>query len=222
MQTEKKGFSKREKRLLLLLVVVALFAVMVMYIIVPLYNQLNDKTVMIGNLTMEKNRIETTIRYEDKARENRDAAYARYAEQQERFLNESLSNEVGRLLTSLCEDHALRPVSQKLSPARVFSTDGKVDESNDSVFLVISASMTVRGNYDSLKKMLGTVGETDYLRISRVSFDIPSTAQQEDAAGAGTGSAQGAQPGATQEERYDLDRLTVYFEVTMIKDNTQG
>ena len=199
MQADKKGLSKREKRLILLLAVVVLFAVTAMYVIVPLFNKLEDRIDEYNTLSLEKTRIESIIATELSTRAALDTAAAEHDELMANYLSESLLSEIGRMLTGLCEEHRLSPIDQRLSAPKPLVT-GDEGDSGATVnpgFLVVSATMTIRGSYDDLKSLLNTVDKTDYIRVSRVSF------------------------GRNNPETSGFDRITVYFEVIMLKDITE-
>jgi hypothetical protein len=185
MQAEKKNLNKREKVLLLLLVVVGLFAGVVLYVIVPFYNELLEKQSEYDALLLNKMQIELSLNAEDATREEHASAVERHREISARFLSESLSSDIGRMLNNLCADHDLRWVNQSISAPRDFD-DG-------SVFVIVSAAMTVRGTYIDLKRLLDTVDQIEYIRISSVSFNIGG----------------GAEP--------ELDTISLNFDVTMMK-----
>ena len=199
MQTEKKGLTKREKIMVLLLIIIGSLALMVAFVILPLYNQLNDKNDEYGALELEKSQIEVKLATETVARVNHTSLLMKLNRSSERFLNPSLSNEIGRMLTGLCETYGLQPVSQQLSAPKDFTTveikPGAEKTESDSVFLIVSAAMTVKGSYEDLKNLLDAVERIEYFRISRVSF-----------------SANAAVPEA------GFDRISLFFEVTMLKD----
>ena len=215
MQTEKKGLSKREKALLIIMLVFGSFALMVMFVVLPLYNQLNDKNTEYGYLETEKIQIDVKLAAEAVARDNYTNVYNTLKSNSERFLNPSLSNEIGRMLTSLCENHGLQPISQQLSAPKDFVPAGAAGSGNSpgnisgnssgnssgnnsgegSVFLIVSASMAVKGTYDELKSLLDAVEEIEYFRVTRVSFSRN-----------------------TADTELPMDRISLYFEVTMLKD----
>jgi len=167
---EKQGLSKREKMLLLVVGSVGLLAVMVQFVFLPMSNQLSAKRDTYDSLLMEKARIETSLATEANIRAKRDAALAAYHAISARFPYDSSSTVVGQLLTALCESHGLTPSDQKLSAPAVFSPDGVLRTAGDPAFTTVSVTMTVLGAYDDLKDVLDAVEQTDYLRISRVSF----------------------------------------------------
>jgi len=197
MHTEKKGLSKREKLMLLIMVVIGLFAIMVMFVIIPFYEQLSAKTKALSDLEFTKAQIDTTLASEHGIRENYNAVLQQHDMNSARFLNEALSNDIGRMLTVLCENHSLQPIDQKLSAPVdfVIKREGGEESAENSLFLIVSAVMTVRGEYDDLKSLLDTVEGIDYIRISRTSFSRN-----------------------TYNPESGLDRITVYFEVTMLKN----
>ena len=195
MQTDKKGLSKREKRLLMVMVVFGLFAVMVIYVIIPFYNELEDKSALYMDLEYEKIQIEMALAGEQRIANTHKDAFDEYNRASRRFLSESLSNEVGRMLTALCEDHELQPLSLNLSAPRIHTTGMEAVNDPDSVFLITSAIMTVRGEYDDIKGLLDTVGKSEYIKVGRLSFGWQTTG-----------------------EFTYLDVITINFEVTMLED----
>ena len=200
MQTDNKGLSKREKRLLMALLVVALTAGMVLYVILPLYSLLNDEEEEYSELSLERVQIDSSLAAEAYIRDIRDSMAVRHGVYSARYLNESLSNEIGRMLTALCESHRLQPIEQSLSAPRDFvierDDDEDVDEDEDkqTIFLVVSASMTVNGDYSNLLRLLDSIKSIDYIRVSRVTYTWSIDPERE------------------------RDRITINFEVTMIKD----
>jgi cell division protein FtsL len=219
MQTEKKGFSKREKRLMLLLVVFALFAVMVMYVIIPLYTRLGEAQIEYSELSNDRIILETRLNSEAAVQQLHDDAVEQSIMIGARFLSESLSYDIGRMLTRLCETHGLQPISQQLSAPREFIIEeigGYTGSDYDirryleyddrygyasedefgvrSAFLIVTANMSVSGEYDDLKHLLDTVEQTEYLRISQVSVRWDS--------GAGS----------------YIDRINIDFEVIMLRE----
>jgi len=196
MQTEHKRLSEREKRMLTIMAAVALLAVMVMFVFIPLNNRLNDRKTEYHTLALEKIKIEATLAGETGIRANHKAMIEKHGWIRANYLSESLNSEVGRILTGLCEAHGLQPVSQRLSdPAPfVINESGGSGNNENTSLLTVSATMTVRGEYDNLKSLLDYVRQTDYLRVSRLSFGSPR--------GSFT----------------VLDRITIGFEVTMLND----
>ena len=201
MQTEKKNLGKRERILLFLLILVALLAVMIMWVIIPLYDQLQEKQAEHSSLLLEKSRIDTILAAEDSIREERNNVVGRHDSGSARYLHESHSSEIGRMLTMLCQQHGLIPVDQKLEDPVDFvipdddESNGSNEEEKDTVFLITSATMSLNGQYADLMRLLNAVEDIYYIRISKLSYtrsDNPETMV--------------------------LDKVTVGFEVTMIKD----
>jgi len=194
MQINTKGLSRRERRLILIGLAVVVFALITIYVYIPLYNNLIDKMSEYQELELDKQWIEASVASEDDILESYKAALKEYATESAKYISRSLSNEIGRLLTELCERHDLAPVSQQLFSPKEFVIDDD-DDPEESVFVTVTALMTVRGSYSSLKTLFSTVERADYLRIARVSYDRTSDDPDE-----------------------ELDKILIYFEVTMLKD----
>jgi len=201
MQTEKKSLSKREQVMMLALVIIAVVAVMILYVILPSYNKLIDKTDELDNLEYERIQVISSIAAEVMIRDNHDTVIAQHGVNSSRFLAQSMANEIGRMLTSLCEMHDLQPVDQNILPPVDFHIEPDDDSGSndpapvrDSVFLITTATMTLRGEYFDLMRLLNTVEQIDYIRISRVTYV------------------------KSQDLTQSTDRMVVSFEVTMLKD----
>jgi len=189
MVEEKKSLGKREKILLFIMIVVGLFALMVVYVIIPLYNQLGDLQQEHGTLQLEKSRIDSMLATEQNIRDNRTQAIEKHMLDSSRFLNESHASEIGRMLTVLCRNHGLTPVNQRLDDPVDFVIDGTTGD--DTVFLITTATMTLNGDYFSLLRLLDTVEDTDYLRINSLTYVWTNDPE---------------------------DRISIGFDVTMIKN----
>jgi len=197
MQTEKKSLSLREKLLLLLLAAVMLFAIMVLCVILPLYNRLSDQAMKYNALEFEKSQIDRLLASETIIKSNNSTAIDNFFELSGGFLYESQNHDIGRMLTRLCEDHGLRPVEQSISTARVFSMDGEVidaSEDEDAIILIVSATMTVEGRYYGVKDLLDAIEDIDYIRVSRVTFNVDE-----------------------ESDAMELDRIVLDFEVAMLR-----
>ena len=201
MQTEKKSLSKREQVMMLALVVIAVVAVMILYVIIPSYNKLIDKTDELNDLEFERIQVISSIAAEVSIRDNHDTLVAQHGINSSRFLAESMASEIGRMLTSLCDMHELQPIDQSLQPPVDFFIEPDEDTGSnapapgkDSVFLITTATMTLRGEYYNLMRLLDTVERIDYIRISRVTYV------------------------KSQDVTLSADRMVVQFEVTMLKD----
>ncbi|MCL2602960.1 MAG: hypothetical protein FWD90_00605 [Defluviitaleaceae bacterium] len=164
MQTEKKGFTKREKRMLLLLAFVGFTALMVMYVILPFNNRLYDERERLHELTFDKMMVQIRLNEVASTRSNHTAAYEQFEDARSRFFDEAHISEVGRMLTNLVTTHGLYAMSQSMSlPAVPAEWDA---------FLVMQASMTLGGTYENLMRLLDTVYDREYLRITRLSFGV--------------------------------------------------
>ncbi|MCL2499922.1 MAG: hypothetical protein FWE90_06245 [Defluviitaleaceae bacterium] len=166
MQTEKKGFTKREKKMLFLLVFFGFTALMVMYVIIPLNNRQQDERERLGELTLERMQMQAMLNAAPFTRSNHAAAIEQFDDARSRFLNESHISGVGRMLTLLCGAHNLAYTSQSLTQPTV--------PAQWDAFLVMQASMTLSGAYDDFMRLLDTVERTEYLRVTRVSFGVGS------------------------------------------------
>ena len=163
-----------------ILIVVAILAVMVMYVIIPMLNTLEVKRDEYYSVYLEKMQVEALFAQENNIRDSRNAAVARHEMESSRFLDDSHSSEIGRMLTQLCQEYELMPMTLAIKDPVEFKIPSDDEtttagQDNDTVFLITSATMTLNGNYLSLKSLLDAVGEIDYIRISSLtySWEVP-------------------------------------------------
>jgi len=199
MVAEKKGFSKREKVMMFILIVIAIFAVMVIYVILPMFNRLEEKMDEYHALQVEKIQVDHLLAQESSIKEARDNAVARHEMESTRFLDDSHASDIGRMLTNLVQKHDLLPINQALKEPVEFIIP-RVEENNasanDTVFLITSASMSLQGNYINLKSLLDDVATIDYIRVSSLTFTWGVTVEGSET---------------------PPDRMSIDFEVTMLK-----
>jgi len=159
-----KEITTRETGMLLLLLAIGFGAIMVIFVIIPLHNRLLDERGAYSFLYEERGQIDALLETEPIIRSIHAEAAASHKKLTARFLDESHLSQVGRMLTRLNEAHGLSPIDQRLSAPMEF-------EGGEN-FLFVTADMTVNGTYDDLKRLLDTVEQTEYLRISRISFSL--------------------------------------------------
>ena len=191
----KKGLNKREKRMLFGGAIIGSLAIMIQFVILPLNTELEDKTAEFTALDMERQEIEMRLAQERFAQFEYDEAFEEYEALDGLFLRESLSNQVGREITILVEDHEFIALSQSISPHSNFMRGDITPET--AVLTTMTITQTIRGPYDNLTWLLDSVEEIPYIRITRVAFDFE---EDEDGYAA-------------------TDVIALVFEVAMIKDS---
>ena len=189
-----KKLTKREKKLLMIVAVVGPLLLMVQFVILPLNDELADKSAELVRLTDERMDIEMTIAQEPLLRIDFDDAIVGYRELRDTLLSEYLSNEVGREITTLVEGHGFIALSQDITPHENFIREGITASS--AAITTTTITQTIRGPYDNLTSLMDSVEEISYVRITRVAFNFE---EDEDGHAA-------------------TDTITVTFEITMLKD----
>ena len=189
-QNEKKGFTKREKRLILFMAVIGFTALMVVYVIIPFFNRLQDENDRYNALSLEQMQLNILLNNAPVIRENNEKALNDFYEARERFFNEAHMNDIGQRMTNLCLAHNLSVQSQRLTAATTSPAW--------NAFMIMPVQMNVSGSYENLKRLLDTVADTEYLRITRIAFNMLA---------------------AQAEDRFQgVERVTIHFEVIMMKD----
>ena len=163
MQTEKKGITKREKVLLIFMVVMGYTALMVIYVILPLNDNVHDRREDYQEAVIERMFTELLLAAEPNYRERHRISGLTFEDISSRFLNESHHSDIGRMLTQMIIDHGLMP-----SDLWVLS---EIQPEHGSAFLAVSVSTTFHGTYHNLKSLLDTVEEIEYLRVTHLSFN---------------------------------------------------
>ena len=181
MQIDKKGLTKREKRLILLLIILSLVVGTLNLIIMPLVDRLTEKSEEFYALDFERMRVTLAMNSESNDRKRHADAIQKYEQIQSDYLSETQTNEIGRILNELCAAHNLRPTALSLSDCRDYLDPDieSADEYPSAAFSIISADMTVSGKYSDLKSLLDAVKDIPYLRVSNCSFSLNSDTTNE-------------------------------------------
>ena len=212
MPDDRKGFSKREKRLLFFLAIFAFTAIMVVFAILPFNNRLHDERQNLASIEMEQTRIQNLLASEPSIIENHENAIMAHEELLERFLPEMHISDVGRLLTRICEEHDLEPIDQRLANPSAFGGN------DDSAILTMNATMTVRGTYNNLKSLIDTIEQTEYMRISDVAFVVAESTRVGVVVIGDDYSEGYIVPVAASDVDFEIDRILLSFEVIMMRE----
>jgi len=179
--------------LLMIAAIVGPLLLMINFVIIPLNNELGDKTVEAADLSDQQMLIEVTLAAEPYLRIEFENAAVSFLELRETLLSESLSSEVGREITILVEDHGFIALVQEITPPTSITMGAAAGR---AVLATATITQTIRGPYNHLKDLLNSVEEITYMRVTRVAFDF-----EED------------------EEGYAAtDIITIIFEITMLID----
>ncbi|MCL2079531.1 MAG: hypothetical protein FWH17_06765 [Oscillospiraceae bacterium] len=174
MKNEKKVFTKREKTLLFGLMCIGILTIMLQFVLVPLYNWMSDSTEEYNALAVEKSQMELALATETDIRARHAEAVSYYDDIHIIYSSESLSSDIGLMLTKLVESHDLLPISQTIqNPVNLTVPDADGEESTgDPIFNTVSVTMVVLGDYDAHKSLLDEVEDIEYIRISSVGFSF--------------------------------------------------
>jgi len=198
MEKEKMGLSKREKRLIYVAVCFGMLVIMVVLVILPLNYQLINSNSEHDELATKYSQIQVALATEERIRAGYDNALALFEHMRMTYESETLSSDIGRMLTQKVKEHNLTPISQTIShPEDFIIPDDDEDEKEDdeAVFSTMSVSMAVSGDYHNVKRLVDTIGNNNYIRISNASI----TFIENDFGGVST------------------DKINIRFEIIMLK-----
>lgn len=210
----KTGFTKREKIMIMGASIFILVFLSFQYVIKPLNNQYIEKSEEYENLDVEKTLLDVALGNETAAYSNHENAEKTFNEIKTRYPLLMPNEKLDRILTEICLDNKLTPVTLGISDAVGFVPE-KTEEENSSeetqkqdsaeepedaivkspVFSVVTATMTLKGDYNSLKSLIAAIDKMDYIRISRLSFSLSKDINNT-----------------------DMPNVSVFFEITMLND----
>ena len=167
---EKKSqtLTKREAVMLIFLAVFGFGVVMIMFVIIPLFNNVSDLRESYNQLTIQRTVVENMLNTEDSLRQAYEEAVALHSELSTIYVDSNMhSAEIGRMIVLLSEAHDLEYIDQRLSNPTDFHGVGN--------FTLMRIDMNLRGTYTNLINLLNTVYDSEYLRISQLSFTNPTS-----------------------------------------------
>ena len=197
MPEKKMTLSKREKRLIFIAAIFAILAVMVMLVILPLFNLYSDTTMEYNDLATRRAQMEVALMTEESIRAGYENELALFNHLRTIYSGDSFSSDIGRMLTQMVMRYDLAPISQNISPPTDFippSEDNGAEEY--VVFSTMSVSMVVAGEYVNVKRLLDTIEDNQYIRVSEVTLRFSEDEYQ----------------------NISTERINIKFEVLMLKE----
>ena len=203
METEKKVLTKREKRLVFIAICFAILTIMILLVIIPLNNRLSSSREEYNELTIKHSQLEIALATEESVRTGYANALALFEHMRMTYESETLSSDIGLILTQTVKEHNLTPISQSISPPKDFiigADDSNVSDESDeeAIFSSMSVSMVVSGQYSNVKRLVDSIEKSDYIRVSDVTITFIKS----------------------ESGFVDTDRINIRFEVIMLKNTT--
>lgn len=211
----KTGLNKREKIMILGAAIFVLIFLSFNYMIIPLNKQYIQKTEEYDSLDMERELVESKFNNEALTYVGHQRGEEAFNEIKKDYPFVMPNEQLDSILTKICLDNRLTPVTLGISDAEDFvlkkpdeETEEEVEEENipneseeseetapPSALLVVTATMTLRGEYNSIKNLIDEIDKIDYIRISRLTFslnnDTPTT---------------------------NMPNISIFFEITMLNN----
>ena len=201
METGKMSLSKREKRLIYIAICFGMLTIMIVLVIIPLSNRLTSSNSEYDELVTKYSQIKIALATEENIRSGYDNALNLFHHMRLTYESETLSSDIGLMLTQLVQRHNLTPISQTISPPEDFiipSDNDDDEQDNVAVFSSMSVSMAVSGEYFNVKRLVDSIADSSYIRVRSVSISFA----EDDTGHIGT------------------DKINIRFEVIMLKETT--
>jgi len=187
-----QGLSKRERILIFIAAIVVLVFVAFQFFIMPAYNKYTAKLDEYDNLSYEKELLDMEFRSEELTRNNYIDFEKEFIEIKERYPVVMSNEELDRMMTGLCLENKLNPVMLEISVEETAEEETEVqteeqpesaEEETDSTedetdsaeeqavpFVVATVKMNLGGDYNSMKGLIDTVENIDYIQITQISY----------------------------------------------------
>jgi len=177
----KTGLSKREKIMLFVLGMIALVALSIQFVIIPLANSYSDAVEERERLRGEKALHELEVANLPALRNQNSQAHGRFESITSGY-PELVPNELidSRWLTPLSSKYSMNIMSLRFArrdPPRLTTVIETDSEGNTvettvpaQVFTKINASMNVTGNYYSLLNLINEMHTTEFMRLTSVNY----------------------------------------------------
>ena len=177
------SLSKREKILLFITAVLIVGFLAIRFAVIPAYRHYNIVLEEHFNLSYEMEMMKMKIAEEETALKMLAEATLLFEEVKEKYPILLPNEEIDRILTGICVDSGMNPMSLSISDYVVFvppgpegeETPGEIEDEDEAVYALstVAAQMTARGTYDSLKNFIDRTDNIDYIDIKNLSFTHP-------------------------------------------------
>jgi len=161
------GLTKRERILLFAAAVIVLTFLSISFVIMPMYENYTELSEKYDILVMEKMQTEVKIMNAPAIATNYSRAEERFNEINSDYPVDIPNEEIASILTAICQASGFNSIlSLAVSSQRTYP-----DENIDA-FYIVRVSMSLSGQYDSLKNLIDILEEKDNIRISQLSFSV--------------------------------------------------
>ena len=161
--------TKREKIMLFVVGLIAVLFLAIQFAIVPLSARYNEGIAERGRLQDEVELHKMEAATIPALRIRNEEVYKKYEELISGYPFVTENEELDYMLTSLSNNHDLKPTSLRISPrpARPPTPENGVSLQE---LTKATVQMNVVGNYQSLLRLLDEVSNTKYIRLTNVAF----------------------------------------------------
>ena len=181
----KPGLTKREKIMLFSVGLIAIIALSIQFVIIPLSNRYNEGLNERGRLSAEKAAHEMEVATLPALRDRNSEAYERFDELTDGYPTIVENEEIDNMLTTLSNKNNLRPISLRITPRPTTApapqpANGENGDTGENgavqnkrslpEFTKSTVQMNVVGSYQSLMRLIDEVSSIKYIHLTNVGF----------------------------------------------------
>jgi Tfp pilus assembly protein PilO len=168
LKTEKKGLKKREKMLMIICAFFGIPVIFMSYVITPLINDIAEKEDAYEILRTERMNVDLALLGEIPARQEYEDIIATIDEAMQRYPVFMSNADIGANLTDLSNRNGME--LDGLTPPE--------EKSSNQIITTVSATAQLKGSFDSFKRFINAVEQSDYVRIVSTTFAVDQNASQ--------------------------------------------
>ena len=174
--------SNREKKLLFIAAICLLLFVGFRFFILPMELRHQEAQEEYDQLVAQKSMIEMKLATEPSIRQGYASAQKNFEALQARYPFEMPNEGIDKILTGLCVANGLQPLTLTIeapekpkattdaAATTTNSAEATTEAAQPPAFRTARAAMTISGDYASIKRLTNLIGETDYLRLKKVTI----------------------------------------------------
>jgi len=164
----KKGLSKREKMLLFAVGLLVIIYLAIQFAIIPLADRYTTGVEERSSLTTERWFVDADISNLPSIRESNATASEQFEQIKLEYPLLIPNEEIDPILTNLCINNGLKPTSLNFTGSTLAPESENAEQA--ALFTIVSVTMTVTGNYNSILRLLDDVDSKQYMRITNLGY----------------------------------------------------
>ncbi|MCL2538759.1 MAG: hypothetical protein FWE66_00315 [Oscillospiraceae bacterium] len=172
-ETRRHGLNKREKMLIMITAAIAIVALGLQFVILPLNREVAAKRDLYDILDIKALEVDEKLQREAMIIRQHQRAEDAVGEMNKIYPNRLPNEEIDRVITRLCMSNGLSPQSLQIGTPNTVKLTGEAGTRREaSAFCTVLINMSLSGDFYAFRRLVDDVNRTENIRFNRFSYNL--------------------------------------------------